>query len=149
MRSKVWLIILSLFLLSGCKTEEHFSNFPFAPVNFMIDLNGLDSDLHELSYKIFHQGRFFQEHVGLGGLLVFRNTAGEIIAFDLSCPHEASKEIRVKPNDFWKAECPACGSSFDMLNGLGSPVSGPSKSYLKKYNASPNFHQKGQYLIKN
>lgn len=149
MKTHSYILIAMLFLLHSCVEEEHPFSLPYAPVYFEIDLNGVDSDLHDLSYKTFKVGRTIRERVGYGGLLVFRNHEGTVIAYDLSCPYEKARDVRVKPNNQWKAECPECGSLFDMLTGIGNPETGPSELPLQKYNVIPDSRQKGRFLIKN
>ncbi len=145
----MWLITLLFFLLHGCVEEEHPFNLPYAPVNFVIDINGIDSDLHDLSYKLFHQGRAAREHVGFGGLLIFKNHDGDIFAFDLSCPYEQARDVWVKPNDNWEAECSVCGSKYEIFYGSGQRRSGPADKGLQKYQVIPDTHPKGRFLIKN
>ncbi len=48
-------------------------------------------------------------------------------AFDLSCPVEARRDIRVvADSDQGYARCPKCGSTYDIFQGNGMPLSGPA-----------------------
>lgn len=48
-------------------------------------------------------------------------------AFDLSCPVEARRDIRViAESDRGFARCPECGSTYDIFQGNGMPLSGPA-----------------------
>ncbi len=72
---------------------------------------------------------------GYGGVLIYRDLEGRIRSCDLACPVEAQANIRVKVTMPY-AECPVCGSRFDLSWGFAAPVSGPAKESLRSYHAS-------------
>lgn len=48
-------------------------------------------------------------------------------AFDLACPVEARMDVRVVVDyDELCARCPSCGSTYDIFQGTGMPLSGPA-----------------------
>ena len=57
----------------------------------------------------------------------------KLYAFDLCCPHEGKRDIRLTVDGFF-ATCGNCGSSFEIGNGTGYVNKGPSKQPLKRYN---------------
>lgn len=132
--SLFWLI---LFSLSGCTEEVPRQTVPYAPVNVQIDLNGLDHVLRNpLSYKIFTEKdrRTDDERFGYSGVLVTSNADGTALyAYDLCCPHEKKRELRVAPEDNGTATCPTCGTVFVTLYGLGTPEKGPATRPLQCY----------------
>ncbi len=78
----------------------------------------------------------FDFRFGYGGVLIYRDCdLGKIHSCDLACPVEAQPNIRVKVTMPY-AECPACGSKFDLTWGLAVPVSGPAKEPLRSYHVS-------------
>ena len=145
------IVLFSIALLSvlSCADEAPRFTVPYSRVFFQIDINGLDSDLSFFDYKLFPQGRTIGEQAGYGGLLVFRTAEGAIFAYDLCCPHEDNRDIKVKPTDNGKAVCPKCGSTFVTMYGLGSVESGPSKEPLQSYTVRSNFQREGVFVIIN
>lgn len=83
---------------------------------------------------------------GYGGILMVCDIAGTPRAYDLSCPVECQRNVRVMI-DYQSnlAQCPECGSTYDVfvLQGsgalAGAPVSGPALSSgygLRRYSVS-------------
>jgi nitrite reductase/ring-hydroxylating ferredoxin subunit len=114
-----------------------------------LDLRFEDKDLVPIqAHKIFTSKNINQavERAGYGGVLVYHglNNASttSYYAFDISCPHEANRSVIVEVDDAGiYAICPKCGSKYELLNGIGNPVSGPSQQegyYLKPYTVSTN-----------
>ena len=126
-------------------------------VNLTINLDMQDSDLvPPYSYKEFYPapGKPVSERYGFGGLLIVHGphvvNNSEIFAYDRACPYEALMDVRVKMVETdlgLHAECPECGSVYDVMNGLGNPVSGISKYYLRQYKVVPT--RGNQFLIYN
>lgn len=96
---------------------------------------------------------------GYGGVLLTQGAdpfAGNVtcpLAYDLSCPVEGRRDVRVsldKAN--FEAVCPACGSRYDVVTGAGTAVSGPAKEggrgkALRRYKCTPS--GTGGYIITN
>ena len=144
-------ILLFVVLLSVVSCVDEVSRFtvPYSRVFFQIDVNGLDSDLTFFDYKILVQGRTVGEQTGYGGLLVFRTIEGNIFAYDLCCPYEDNREIKVKPTDNGKAVCSKCGSVFVTMYGLGTAESGPANESLQSYMVRKNLNREGVFMITN
>ena len=134
---------LFLLLLTGiafsCE-KEYYTSIPNFPVNLELRLESLDSELNaSLAYKTFIQPRLALDKLGFGGILVI-NGMGEnpfnLYAYDLSCPVEAQRDIRVVPDKSGiTATCPKCGAVFTIATGTGRPQSG-TKYSLKSYYVS-------------
>lgn len=148
-RFTVALFALVLFFAVSCVDETPRFTVPFARVYFQVDVNGLDSDLSFFSHKVFTRGRTLGEHTGYGGLLVFRTHDGEIFAYDLCCPFEDKREIKVTPTDNGKAVCPECGSIFVTMYGMGSVELGPATESLQVYAVRGNFQREGVFVVTN
>lgn len=141
----MWRVLSFAFLgicLSCAKTIE--TRIPYRPVSLELDLRYQDKALNAIqAHKIYTQQNIDQanERTGFGGVLVFHGLSGSgtdaFYAFDAACPHEASVSVLVEVDDAAiNAVCPKCGSQFEVLNGLGNPVSGPcaeEKQGLKAY----------------
>lgn len=67
------------------------------------------------------------ERTGFGGLLLVTDVIGETLAFDLACPYECRANVRVEvPAGELFAQCPVCGSTYDVFTNFGKPRSGPA-----------------------
>lgn len=65
------------------------------------------------------------DETGYGGLLLVGDINGDYAAMDLSCPVESRPDIRVKvPDGKLYAECPMCGSTYEIYTNVGMPRSG-------------------------
>lgn len=75
--------------------------------------------------------------IGYGGMLVVvgydEKLAHRYHAYDLCCPYEADRNVRVYPDDAGTAVCRKCGSTFYTTDGWGRVSKGPSKFPLKRY----------------
>lgn len=134
--------MLLLFVLSiiSCNKVDK-SNLPYAYVNFKVDLAYKDRDLLDsLRCKIFTQRRLDGEFVGFSGILVICGFTSigtnDYYAYEICCPYEAKKEIMVVPNDDGTATCPECGSVYDIANGNGARMTGPSPFDLRRFDVS-------------
>lgn len=80
-------------------------------------------------------------YTGFGGVLLVSDVLGNPQAYDLACPVECRRDVRVKINeDDYKAFCPKCGSTYDVFSLSGTPVSGVAaeRGYgLRRYRVSP------------
>lgn len=148
---KILLVFLVFFQCFSCTQEAPLFTIPYAPVNFKVDIEGLDYQLNgALSYKIFlpNEARSPLERLGYGGLLLVRDhQASTLYAYDLCCPHEDQKDITVTPSADGKAVCETCGSVFITMYGLGSVESGPCKEPLQRYAVTPQSN--GVFVVRN
>lgn len=80
---------------------------------------------------------------GYGGVLLISGLdpasgdANAPLAYDLSCPIENSREVRVEVTpDGLTAQCPECESVYNVAMLSGTPTSGPAfhkKAFLRQY----------------
>ena len=65
-------------------------------------------------------------YTGFGGVLLLCDVLGNPQAYDLACPVECRQDVRVFINteDEHLAECPECGSKYNVFSLMGHPVSG-------------------------
>lgn len=145
--------IIFLFILS-CLDDTPLLTIPFAPVNFTIDLGGQDYSLKVgMSYKIFTEPRVDSDRLGYAGLLIVADVTGStVFAYDLCCPYEDNRNIRVVPLGDGKVKCPVCNSVFITMFGysgfgFGTPEKGPSKEPLQSYRVIQS--NRGVYSIVN
>lgn len=70
----------------------------------------------------------------IGGMDPFTSEPDVPLAYDLSCPVERSRDVRVYVSpDNLDAVCPVCHSHYNVITGGGSPVSGPALTGQIKY----------------
>ena len=68
------------------------------------------------------------DRTGYGGLLLVTDVLGDLHAYDLACPFEVRPNVRVSiPEGELFARCPSCGSTFDVFQNRGNPISGPAQ----------------------
>ena len=141
-------LILSVLAISSSSCEDNYvSSIPNSPV--YLDLNLTTAPYNKLNYSS-NQFFYFESREGLpetssigyGGMIVNTGFDGSFYAFDMCCPYELKRTIRVYPNDIGQAVCATCGSVFDIANGTGFPSSGVAKEPLKSYKA----FRSGNYL---
>ena len=114
-------------------------------VNGMGDYRIFDRDKRLPSNFPYNANTF----TGFGGVLLMMGIE-EPMAYDLSCPVEATRDIvlSINPENF-EAVCPRCGSRYNPLTGDGGPTSGVAinnKVGMRKYRAIPS---NGGYFITN
>ena len=132
------ILVICLLCCLGIACEENIiSPIPYAPVNLVLDLGGIDNSLNgSLSYKEYITRRLDSDRLGYGGILLVNGLGSNpinLFAYDLACPNEVQRDIRIKPeNTGLQATCPQCGAVFNIATG-GAPESG-SKYWLKRYN---------------
>lgn len=88
---------------------------------------------------------------GFGGVLLMADGMGQPVAFDLACPYERTKTVRVAIDaGNLDAVCPSCESHYNVLTGYGTPLSGPALTagyQLRRYNVMSSVY--GGYIITN
>ncbi len=153
------LALLALAVTSGC---EHIDNKTVPRFTVRLDLgsyalwntygvNGMGE------YRIFDRIKRIpanfpynvNTYTGFGGVLLMMGIDTPM-AYDLSCPVEASQDIVLSiDNSNYDAVCPRCGSHFNPLTGNGGPVSGvaiTNKVGMRQYRVMPS---NGGYFISN
>ena len=132
------ILFFAVGLLFACD-HPIISPVPSALVSLKIDLNNYDSDLiPALAAKSFTKPRLATDRLGFGGVLVVHgyNSNGvlDYLAYDLACPHEVDRSVRIVPDDEGKARCPKCGSVYITMWGMGTPEAASVSKYpLRSY----------------
>lgn len=134
------LTIFALGVLSACNSVDD-NRIPYADVHLTFhtvgdwNIYGVKGSAADSRRYIFNQ----KEHVpsdfpytvldrtGFGGILLVTDVIGETLAFDLACPYECRANVRVEvPQGELYAQCPECGSTYDVFTNFGKPRSGPA-----------------------
>ncbi|MDO4671335.1 hypothetical protein [Falsiporphyromonas endometrii] len=143
------LILLFIGLLTtGCR-QEIYETMPELPVNYTLMWNspkGLIIQAPGSSVEVSERTKV-TDYIGFGGLIIVHTigATNEYVAFDLSCPLEANRQIKLQPTDNMEYKCPECGSRYSVIYGSGAPTKGPSRIPLKRYKAIRT--QEGVYCI--
>lgn len=158
MMKKVYysLLFVSLvFLFSACGKEDDQNALP-GYVNFEVNVNLQDRELASpTNFKQFTQPRLAGESVGYSGLLLVCSGVPVdgasyfyLYAYDLCCRYENRRDVRIIPqSDGLTAKCPSCGSVYNIFNGVGSVISGPSENNLQRYQAVPIVGGNGVFRV--
>lgn len=151
--------LLTLMMASSC---DHIDNKAVPRFTVRIDLGGYAMwNTYGVNgmgdYRIFNREKGLPSNfpynvntfTGYGGVLLMMGIDAPM-AYDLSCPVEASHEIILSiDNDNFEAVCPRCGSRYNPLTGAGGPVSGVAinnKVGMRIYHVTPS---NGGYFISN
>ena len=146
MRNSCFFCLFCLLFLTNCGDETVENTIPQRPVNFRMDVSPVGAD-RELAtptaHKTFAQPRLAGEYVGFSGLLIYTSpnmipntNYYNLYAFDLCCPYEQDQLTKVSMQGDGTAKCGRCGSTYDVINGTGMRLSGPSKYGLQVYRCS-------------
>ena len=122
--------LLGIVLLttpSCSKNDNRHPTIPEVVVNFSINPNS--TEFIELNSP----GGWAYVTGGYRGILIYRLTLNEFLAFERTCPYDpgepgARVEVEASNVTLW---CPECNSKYIMLDG--SPFEGPSQYLLKQY----------------
>ncbi|MCH5214408.1 MAG: hypothetical protein J1E97_04385 [Muribaculaceae bacterium] len=98
----------------------------------------------------------YNSATGYGGVLLVMGldnyTGGTApLAYDMACPVERLPEVRVwldPDSETFEVECQECHSRYNVVDGVGAPVSGPAKAMkyaLTPYQCYPTIN--GGYII--
>lgn len=128
--------ILLFILLSSCDSTIIDDNpiLPNVQVNKILNLN-----LPLYQNLQFNNGSAFIENEGVKGIIVFRFSNTNILAWDAACPHITPSQCSKMRINGVKMVCDCDATEFSILNG--SPLSGtqyPARQYRAVYNESSN-----------
>ena len=146
---KRFVFCLTVLLVVSCG-KVNVSNIPYARVYLELDLSFKDKDLvGALNFKEFTStaNQNYGTQLGYSGVLVvcgfnsYGNT--QYYAYDLCCPYEANKNIKVQADNTGWAECPKCGTKYEIAYGSGTPSDGPSEFALTRFDVT----QQGNKLL--
>lgn len=131
------LILLLIVLTIGCDKDSDNIKYNPCVVDYTLD-SSQKRALFEISNSIIileSDKNSSQKRAGCNGLLV-ANPFGKIVAFDLACPVEGSKDIKLQvESNSLVVTCPVCNSKYDVGFG-GEALSGKAVNkniQLKEY----------------
>ncbi|HDQ16455.1 MAG TPA: hypothetical protein ENN45_05295 [Bacteroidetes bacterium] len=126
MMHKKRLIILLVFTSAFFSCQKDTHPVPNVYVNIYINVTSTQYiELNNIGGWLYLTG-------GYNGIIVYRRSLNEFMAFDRACPHHPynSPALDVDASGML-AECSDCGSSFLLYDG--TVVQGPANLPLKAY----------------
>ncbi len=126
MKKNVLLLFVAVACLAivSCKRDD---DAPLAYVNFSIDPDSpAYGGLNTVGGYAYLTG-------GYCGVVVFRTSWTDFVAYERGCPNDNSTAVEVDPDNSVILFCPKCGSQFVYTDG--SPIEGVAKTSLRQYNA--------------
>ena len=154
MDKKTLLLLLGLSLIvagfTSCESVDD-DRIPYAPVNIAFSTVG-DWQVYGVAGALATRSFIKSERLpsgfpytdlmqtGFGGVLLVGDFEGNPRAYDLACPVERDRNVRIfVDSEELVGECPKCHSTYDIFR-LGNPLSGEAaeKKYaLRRYAVSP------------
>lgn len=145
MKRFVFLIGFVLFLL-GCNQESYNDAVPSYPVHISINTNvgefvHFKPDYVNAYMIVDKKGIHFGNQTypftdltqyGYAGTVINVNMMNQYSAFDLCCPNCRQKDQPIVVDGGF-ADCPICGESFELMNGMGTPSKGISRQSLRSF----------------
>lgn len=145
MKPHIIIVLLSVIILSSCDkgTVNQRSPIPDMPVSYTLNILRDAPILNSPGgYIEVTTPDKINQYLGYGGLLIFCGFDNRYYAYDLSCPHEHDRNVKIRASMAGVAECDSCKSVFDIGFGSGFTNSGPSKYPLRQYTVT----RSGDYL---
>ncbi len=144
-KTKTYLLLFVATFLCGCD-DSYVSSIPSYPVSLQLYLTSTYPNFKYSTnqFLLFEKRINETDRIGYGGILVcsgvdFDDSGNTIYyAFDMACPYEAKKDVRVYPvkDGLGQVKCEKCGSVYNVGYGRGDPASGPATEILKQYKTS-------------
>lgn len=121
-------IFVLLSFVSGCKKDKDEVPYVFVDI-LLYTTDPAFSPLNAVSGYAYLNG------YGSKGILIFRESQTEFMAYDRHCPYKVQDEnsVTVDASGLIATDA-ACGSKFLITNGM--PNSGPSSKALEPYRTS-------------
>lgn len=120
---KILSIFGLIFYLNNC-TEKKNGIIPNVPVNLYFNIN--DPEFIHLAVP----GNSLPISGGVNGIVVYRVSVDDFVAFDRTCTYQPEDNCAVKIDNA-VAECPCCSSKFFLIDG--AVFEGPATYPLKPY----------------
>lgn len=129
--------LTAILTLAGCESLDS-ERIPPMPVNVVFQSAGMWETYGvpgatDFRYFILDESRpagfpyTALSYTGFGGILLVADILGEPQAFDLACPVEVRRNVRVEiDRDRNIAVCPVCHSEYDVFSNYGTPIYGPA-----------------------
>ncbi len=125
-KQRVFFMLFIVFL--SCKKDKQADQIPNVSVSVNVYLNlPSNSALNSI-------GNYVKVSGGYRGIIVYRRSQSEFVAFDLACPYDPSASGAILQVDSSGVALVDyhCGSRFNL--GYGTILNGPATISMKEYN---------------
>lgn len=142
------ILFLSLTgILFSCEDANDNSSIPDYPVYLERNTNSEAIPLRTIGgVMTFTEYEKSSDALGYGGIMIMYGYKDEYYAYDMACPYEKKRTVRVTPNGVGQAICDECGSVFNIGWGGGYRESGPAEENLKGYTVTKHNTSSGLIL---
>jgi nitrite reductase/ring-hydroxylating ferredoxin subunit len=128
-------VLLSFILISAissCKKNESNSGVPYVPVNITININLPAYNALAVT------GGWETVSGGSRGILIYRASPTEFVAYDRHCPYQSEKlcAVTMDSTNIIATDIDCCNTSYLLTNG--SVTQGPGSLPLQAYNTTFN-----------
>ena len=120
-------IIFSIFFASVISCEKNVTDFPQANVNLSLFINNPEF------FNLNSPGGWMYLNGGVGGILLFRQSFEEFIAYDRATPFNPSSDCQIEVNEDNITNTEPCSKSLFLITD-GSVLQGPATQALIRYN---------------
>lgn len=142
MRRTIAILAILTLTMTGCEDDK--SIIPDSAVYIERDTR-VDPDALILrtpgGYDKITSVKKQTDRIGYGGILIYHGLNDQMYAFDLACPKEVKRSVKVVPDSLVTGEaiCPVCGSVFTVAYGSGNRIAGDAPEGLRRYRVQGNY----------
>ena len=123
----IFFLVLSFIYIAFSACNKNEDKLPYATINYSFYLS--DPAFFKLNSI---EGSAFIENEGINGVLVYRKSLEEIVAYDGNCTYKPEDRCGVQlVENEQSAKDSCCGSVFQLFDG--NPISGPASLPLYDY----------------
>lgn len=156
---KTLLSLLSVIFLTACHSVND-DRIPYAPVRIPFSTQAM-WETYGVTGALDHQRFILNDgipanfpftsltYTGFGGVLLCGDIHGNPVAYDLACPVERERNVRIiVDTEAANAYCPKCHSIYDVFSNYGSPLAGEAAQLgygLRRYSVSAGLQ--GEYRV--
>lgn len=148
---RVLMTVILTSALCSCHSIDD-KRIPSAPVNLIFNdagvwnVYGIGGAMQSREFSLENRvpANFpytASSYTGFGGLLLASDYYGNLVVYDLACPVECRRDVRVQiDHELNVAACPVCHSTYAVFENFGHPLSGlaADRGYgLTKYRIIP------------
>ena len=122
--------MLAIVLFAGCRKTDSSNGIPYVQVNIQVYTTD------PAFFNISAVGGWEYINGGSKGILIYRSSNDEFMAYDRHCPYkpeESCSRVFVDSSNIFAVDT-CCGSQFVITTG--EVTDGPSVESLKQYNTS-------------
>jgi hypothetical protein len=131
-----FILMLFVILAVACKKDSPVTAIPNVPVNITLSLTLPDNAV------LNSPGGAKEISGGYKGIIVYRRSISDFVAFDMACPYDPTTEgaiLKIDSSGVTSVDL-HCGSKFSLYDGsvIHGPATTSMKPYQTEYSSSAN-----------